>query len=303
VLKHGGLIGESKWDFLKHLEGTARTTLPSCMISNQLMPSEILERIGRTGLKFPFVVKPDVGQRGFGVRIVHNEDDLFEYLTLSEGDVIAQQKSQYLKEAGVFYIRQPASKEGFLFSLTVKQFPFVVGDGVARLGDLILNDHRARIIANTYFQRHLESLDKTLARGEMFVLTECGNHCQGAVFVNGRSLMSDQLLKAVEHATSRIPDFYFGRIDVRYSSDELLHQGLDFEIIEVNGAGAEATHIWDTRTTLVEAYKVLFQQWRYLFSIGAVLRARGQFKQANSLDFLQDCYRVYFRKGPLTVSS
>ncbi|CAG0910597.1 unnamed protein product, partial [Cyprideis torosa] len=43
----------------------------------------------------------------------------------------------------------------------------------------------------------------------------------------------------------------------------------------INGAGAEATHIWDSKTTLREAYATLMEQYRLLFEIGAQNRARG----------------------------
>jgi len=38
-----------------------------------------------------------------------------------------------------------------------------------------------------------------------------------------------------------IPDFFFGRYDVRYASPEALRNGESFCIVEINGAGAEAT--------------------------------------------------------------
>ena len=46
-------------------------------------------------------------------------------------------------------------------------------------------------------------------------------------------------------------------------------------IVEVNGAGAESTHIWDRRTGLLEAWRDLMRQYRCLFQIGAANRARG----------------------------
>jgi hypothetical protein len=37
----------------------------------------------------------------------------------------------------------------------------------------------------------------------------------------------------------------------------------------------EATSIYDTRTSLRSAYRVLFRQWRLVFAIGAANRALG----------------------------
>jgi len=44
----------------------------------------------------------------------------------------------------------------------------------------------------------------------------------------------------------------------------------NFKIVEINGAGGEATSIWDSSTTLAHAYGTLMRQWAMLFKIGAL---------------------------------
>jgi len=302
-LKHGGLIGESKWDFLQHLNSMAQTTLPAVKISKKQTVHEIHSMLGKKSIDYPFIAKPDIGQRGFGVRIIKSEAEFVDYLDASEEDVIIQRKSQYPCEAGVFYIKIPQGGKSFIFSITDKKFPAVQGDGVTQLGDLILQDSRARIIAATYFQRHRESLEKVLSKNEIYPLSECGNHCQGAIFLNGVSLASPKLLAAIEEVVEKIPNFYFGRIDLRYQDPQSLTEGQSFEIVEINGAGSEATHIWDSRTTIYEAYRVLFNQWSLLFLIGAEIKSQGNAPRPQIFQFLIDCAKVYFRKNPLSISS
>ncbi len=82
-----------------------------------------------------------------------------------------------------------------------------------------------------------------------------------------------------------MPEFYFGRFDVRYDSLEDLRAGRNFWLIEVNGAGSESTHIWDRTTRLRDAYSFLFFQQRTLFEIGAANRARG-FSSVNAFRLL-----------------
>ena len=79
-----------------------------------------------------------------------------------------------------------------------------------------------------------------------------------------------------------IPGFHFGRIDVRYSSEAALRQGQGFTIIEVNGAGSEATHIWDARCTLREAYAAQFTHYRAAWEIGRANRAAGHKPQRSA---------------------
>lgn len=303
-IENGGLLGESKWDFLKHLDSRSPHTLRAIRIPCQSDFECVRELLAREKIAFPFVMKPDVGQRGFGVRIIRNDYDLAEYLLLSDHEMIAQALSQFSGEAGIFYYRIPGESKGNIFSITDKRFPSVVGDGKGQLGDLILRDRRSRVIASTYFARHRERLDLVPNVGEVIVLAECGNHCQGAVFLNGESLNSPALEAAIDDLARRIPGFYLGRIDVRYRDADALKAGRGFEVVEVNGAGSEATHIWDERVTLRQAYSTLFEQWHLLFSIGSRLRRSGlAVRKVRITRFLFECARVYFRKEPLSVSS
>lgn len=305
---NSGLMGESKWDFLKFLNPNESTTIATVYLDKTLSRSEINRIIEQKQFKIPFILKPDVGQRGYGVRIIRSNEELDEYLTLAEGlDLVLQELSQYQPEAGIFYYRKPSDDKGNLFSITDKKFPYVVGNGKARLGDLILKDKRARIIAPVYFER-FENLDLIVPNGKKIVLSECGNHCQGAVFINGEHLKSKSLLNEIDKIAKQIPDFYFGRFDVRYSDPESLMNGLNFEIIEINGAGSEATHIWDSKTKLLEAYKVLWLQWKILFEIGLEVKneikaKKRSKKNINVLGFLKEVILVVCRKDKISTSS
>lgn len=300
---NAGLLGESKWDFLKYLNTNDLTTLKTLKIADSVDFLQLMQTLQKENFKYPFIVKPDVGQRGFAVRRVKNDFELTDYLLLSHFELIIQKLSLLPKEAGIFYIRQPKEDHGMVFSITDKIFPFVVGDGKTKLGDLIIKDQRARVIAATYFERLSEKLDTVPSVNEIIYLSECGNHCQGAIFKNGNHLMSKALTSEIERIAQQIPDFYFGRFDVRYLDQESLVNGKNFEIVEVNGAGAEATHIWDANTKLIDAYKTLFIQWGYLFEIGAQLRTRNPHLKIKLFSFLKECARVYFRKEKLSISS
>ena len=43
-------------------------------------------------------------------------------------------------------------------------------------------------------------------------------------------------------------------------------------MIELNGVGAEATHIYDPAVSLFEAYRVMFAHWRIAFEIGGMTK-------------------------------
>ena len=305
---NSGLMGESKWDFLQHLDSIDTTTMRSKLLSETLTKEERLKVIQENGFNIPFILKPDVGQRGYGVRIIKSQDELREYLTFTEKmALVLQDLSRMPQEAGIFYYRKPSEDQGHILSITDKKFPFVVGDGQTSLGNLILQDKRARIMAPTYFAR-FEDLNKVYPLGEKILLSECGNHCQGAIFENGQKLITEKLALKIDQIAKTIPDFYFGRFDIRYKNHDSLMQGLDFEIIEINGAGSEATHIWDKNTTLLEAYKVLWIQWKLLFEIGYEIKAEIKNKKRKTnnvqvLRFLAEVLKVIVRKDKISISS
>jgi membrane protein DedA with SNARE-associated domain len=301
---NGGLIGEEKWDFQTRLDPKDTTTLKTILIPKGTSAEEVRRLISENQFEFPFVLKPNVGQRGFAVRIIKNPAELNEYLELAQFTYLIQEKSRYALEAGIFYVRHPGEKEGQLISITDKDFPFLFGDGKTKLGDLILKDPRARMIATMYFARLRRRLEEVIPAGEKVYLSECGNHSQGAMFIDGQHLRTEALRQRIEALARRIPNFYFGRFDIRYESHGKLMKGENFEIVEINGAGADITHIYDPRTKLREAYRVMFMQWALLFQIGRESRAaHGSQSQVHIAAFLKEILRVNLRKDKLSVSS
>ena len=304
IFLNSGLIGESKWDILQHLQPQNASTLKTNLLPRDASFETAEKIIADLGLKFPFILKPDIGQRGYGVRIIGHQEELRSYLETRDFDCVVQELSHFKEEAGLFYVRRPNSAKGQIISITLKDFPFVQGDGKSSLGELILKDPRAAMMSKVYFQRFVNQLDSVPARGMELALSECGNHCQGAIFKNGNHLIQEDLIKVFDAVATQIPGFYFGRFDIRYESLELLKQGKNFEIIEINGAGSEVTHIWDEKTTIWEAYRDLYRQWSLLFAIGSEVQALKADKLNVSISkFLQDCVKVWIRKEDFSVSS
>lgn len=82
---------------------------------------------------------------------------------------------------------------------------------------------------------------------------------------------------------SDLPDFYYGRFDVKFSDIDALRAGNSLEIVEINGASAESIHIWDKNARLLEAIRTLMWQCRTLFTIGAYHRQQGLTPPADCL--------------------
>jgi membrane protein DedA with SNARE-associated domain len=273
----GGFVGESKSRILEHLKqvkgAVAEFDVIPAGLEHYARIQAARRMMWRLGLSFPIVLKPDVGERGSGVAVIRTEREMEDFLRHSEGETILQ---RYIggAEFGIFYYRYPNEAHGRIFSMTEKRFPEVVGDGRSTLADLILRDPRAVCMSATYAKLSKRSLDDVPATGERIQLAELGSHCRGAIFLDGSRWKTRALEKAIDKISLAHPGFYFGRFDVRTLSAQALQLGI-FSVIELNGVAAEATHVYDPAVSLLEAYRVMFRQWRIAFEIGAMNRARG----------------------------
>ena len=272
----GGFVGESKFEILRMLPDDA--AIPAVLLSRRTSSRDLasaLEAMRQKQWSFPVVLKPDVGQRGAGVRLIREVTQLEDYLASTSGDLVLQRYHPGPYEAGIFYYRFPGERHGRIFSVTDKQFPVVVGDGRSTLAQLIAAHPRYRLQAALFLRRHREQRDRVRPEGERLQLAFAGNHAQGTTFRDGRHLLTPALERRVDEISRRIPGFFIGRFDVRYSSVERFMAGEDMAIVELNGATAESTNIYDPGTSLLGAYRTLFRQWSLVFAIGAANRRQG----------------------------
>jgi membrane protein DedA with SNARE-associated domain/pimeloyl-ACP methyl ester carboxylesterase len=272
----GGFVGESKTEILKKISGASQWLPRFAFIpagDSERRVSTAKEFLARHGMSFPVVLKPDMGQRGSGVTIARSEEDLRDYLMRARYDAILQ---EYVDgpELGVFYYRYPGEGRGRIFSITEKRLPVLTGDGKKTLEQLILDDDRAVCMADFYLQKNAERLQEIPSAGNSVRLVELGTHCRGAIFLDGQRAVSPELEEAIDKIAKTFDGFYFGRFDIRIPP-ATNNAANGFKVLELNGVSSEATHIYDPKLGLWGAYRVLFEQWRIAFEIGARNRASG----------------------------
>jgi membrane protein DedA with SNARE-associated domain len=288
--RNGGIVGESKIDILQAL----MTAAPDYVADGYILPAgplsarlELFRRICQDrAIPYPLVLKPNLGQRGSGFKLISSQADAHKYFSQVTADVIVQRYISHEKEVGVFYYRIPGQPHGHIFAVTLKLFPTLIGDGASTLEQLLQKDERASLMASTYLSRFSQLRHEVLRSGVRLRLVEAGNHCQGCIFRDGSDLLSIALRERIDEISRNIPGFFIGRYDIRYASDEDLENGR-FKLIELNGAASEATNIYDARNSLFSAYRTLYKQWDLVFRIGRANCDRG-YKPASALDVLRD---------------
>ncbi|GBQ69144.1 D-alanine--D-alanine ligase [Ameyamaea chiangmaiensis NBRC 103196] len=275
----GGLCGESKVSILDQAGEVARRWIApyASFVTGRDDASAARAAMASADLAFPLVVKPDIGCNGTGVKLVRDETALLAALpTYPRGvRLMLQALVDEPEEAGLFYIRDPQTGRGRITSITYKKVPVLTGDGRSTIRELIEADPRTRLVPHLYLPRLRERADDVPSTGEPVPLVFAGNHCKGSIFLNGTADATPDLEAQLDEVMRDIPDFHFGRVDVKFSSVAALRRGIGFTIIEVNGIGSEATHIWDRETTLREAYMAQFRHYHAAFVIGAKNRKAG----------------------------
>ncbi|MES3001033.1 MAG: hypothetical protein V4787_10110 [Pseudomonadota bacterium] len=280
AITSGGLVGEGKLEYFRGMGPLAlAATARHCGVANEGTHSaeSLQARLQDAGLTFPLIAKPDLGLCGHGVRRVDDMPALLDYLSkFPRGEVVVLQ--EYLPqdgEAGIFYARDPASGEGTIIGLALRTFPHVVGDGVRTVAQLIAADPRASRLAGS--SRHDCAFDARAVpnAGEMVRLATIGSTRVGGLYRDGAACITPELVAAVDAIARDMPDFHFGRFDVRFDSLGDLRAGAGLRIMEVNGAGSEAIEAWDPGTGLFKGLAMIFRKQRILFEIGAARRREG----------------------------
>ncbi len=289
----GGVLGESKSQILDGLKSTADSVLPARLVETAPTPEKraslaahMIEAEAELG-GYPIVLKPDAGERGYGVALIRSPNELEPYFRRFGGPVICQKYHPGPCEFGVFWIRKTDAIDddrftpsGRIYSVTRKRFPLIEGDGVHTLEELILRHKRYRKQAKLMLRRHRDRLAWIPGEGETVRLGHAGNHAQGAIFSDGADLVTPALSAKIDEIARSYRGvgggaLDFGRFDLRCPSEDDLRAGRNLAIIEVNGVFSESTNLYDPDRSAIWAYRVLFGQWKSLYEVGAARRRAG----------------------------
>jgi hypothetical protein len=272
-IEYGGLIMESKWKIHKSMP---TGFFPDTILVNPGEDiSQLIKRIDQQ-FTFPFILKPDTGSKGRGVAIIHNWGQLRLYHHHCPVSYLVQEKINYPMEAGIFYVRMPGESKGKITGIVEKEFIRIKGNGKLTLEQLLKQNPR--------YLLQVESLKRILGddimrsiplNGEYITPVDIGNHARGSLFLNRSDRITDNLTAMMDQLCKPVPGFYFGRLDIRFRSWDLLERGQDFAVIEINGAGSEPTHIYDPSAKLMDAWKEICRHWKLIYHISQHNHKRG----------------------------
>src|SRR5258706_3654693 len=268
----GGMLGESKFDVHKRVP--QEVNLKTALIQLPSSPDKVIQCIRDNGFQFPLIFKPDFGERGWMVRRINNPKEVEDYLKEIRIDFLIQELVDLPLEFGVFYVRYPREESGKVISIVGKEMLFVEGDGKKTLQRLILEKDRAKLQWEMLRATYRHRLEDVRPIREKLELVSIGNHVLGTKFLNANHLITEKLSASFDRISKHVDGFYFGRYDVRVASIEDLENG-KVKVVELNGCGAEPSHIYQPGFSLWKALNVLFQHWNYIYRISTQNHALG----------------------------
>jgi len=269
-----GLALESKGGILDSFEGPDGQIKVARYLRIEPGAADAEQQILQSGFAFPIVLKPDLGQRGQGVKIVQNEEEARAWLAGCEDGVVVQEYIEGL-EFGVHWSKHPREEKGEIRSLCGKHPQKVIGDGQSTLEELILRDDRAVMMQAFYFKKYHSDLQRILEGGEEFWIAPIGTHSRGAVFTDERHLVTEDLVAAFDELGLRFEGFHFGRYDVKVPSIEDLKAGRSIAVLELNAVTGEPAHIYHPGYSWWSGMKDFRAHFRRATEIGLAWREQG----------------------------
>ena len=274
LMNNSGALNVSKFSYLKKLPTHWVPRL--CLIDVFYSKEQIEKKVAEMNLSYPFIAKPDNGERGKGVRLVNSINELFTHIHQHPyKDWLLQVFSDQPNEAGILFYRFPNEKHGYVSSITLKSFCVIKGNGNATFRDLVLRNLRISKRWREIKNKHETIWDNVIPLNGEIQIEPIGSHNLGTTFYDGYHLKSNALNDLINSWVEHLPGFYYGRFDIKYNTWEKLIEGKDFSIIEVNGVNSEPTHIYQPDYSIRKAYQDIFSHMEIIRKISRQNRQLG----------------------------
>ena len=273
TIKNGGFFMESKkeiYDLIPQ-EYYPKTLLFKSKVELNI----VLKDIEENGIKFPLIAKPDIGLRGTAVKKLDSIEDLQLYIKNATFDFIIQDLIPYENEIGLFYVKLPNKEKGILTGIVAKEFLILKGNGKNTVRELLEKDPRFELQIPALEKEFPLVIDTILEENKILNLVPYGNHCRGTKFVDASHEITPKMIETFNEICSKIDGFHFGRMDIMYKNYADLELGKNFQIVEINGAISEPTHMYDPKHSLLYGWKELTRHFHYMYLISKANKKNG----------------------------
>lgn len=284
----GGLLNYSKYSVLKNIDPNL---LPKTILLKAFENSvnSIEQLISHNNFSFPVILKPDIGERGFDVFKIYDMEMLKDKITMNKNvDLLIQEYISFPIEVGVLYQRHPNSSKGTISSFAIKTFATIKGNGINSIKELI----KLKGISLAKVDKTRFDINSVLKADEEQILNEIGNKSFGTCFQNVNHLVNQMLIDLFESISRQVPNFYFGRYDIKIESMERFYKGEGFKILELNGANSQPIHMFDKSLSALQTYRILWNNWKSIYLISKENNRKG-IQYESFIEFYKQALKHY----------
>jgi hypothetical protein len=290
-IETGGFFGESKSQILRHIPDHYKPK--TILWEAPVLEEEIEDLWNKSGLSFPVILKPEIGERGWLISRIDSIAELKDYIKKHPIDLILQPFVEMPMELSIMVYSLPDGSRSQVTSICQKDFLHITGDGHSTVEQLILSNDRAFLQYPTLEKKFESQFSNILKAGEKMLLEPIGNHCRGTKFINRNNEIDDSISKVMVGLLNEMPDVHYGRFDMKVSSWEELREGKGIQVLEFNGASSDPAHIYDPGYSLVKAYRDIYFHWSVMARIA--LQNRNTGKKPVTFKKILSGLIIYFR--------
>lgn len=272
-IETGGFFGESKSNILKHIPADYKPI--TLLIKFPINDEELKKQFDASGLQFPVIAKPEVGERGWLISRVNNEDELLKYVHQHPIDTLLQTYVDLPLEVSIMVYAMPGGEKKEVTSICEKYFLQIKGDGTSTIGQLIMQQDRAVLHLEKLISRFGDRWEEVLVKDEHLILENVGNHCRGTTFLNRNSQIDEVITGFMVSLLHTMPGVYYGRFDMRVGSWQDLRTGKNIRVLEFNGTSSDPAHIYQPGYSIFRAYRDMAKHWDVMRKIALQNKARG----------------------------
>jgi len=255
----------------------------------------VQKKLKKKNIKLPFIVKPDMGERGKGVEVIHKLVELKDYITNhSKVSFLIQKYVKYPIELGIlFYWDLKGNPQ--ISSIGIKSFCHITGNGKDRFEELVKKNPRIQSRIPILMKRFQTEWETIVPKGKSLLVEPIGNHNRGTTFLDGRKYYSDDMLQWAVTCARQIPGFDYGRFDVKIKDMDAFKKQKGIKIMEVNGVNSEPIHIYDPNYSIWNAYRDIFFQMKIIYDLSQK-RLEKECPTQSLLAFLKGTHQLLNKK-------
>ena len=258
----GGFAGDSKSQILAKIP---EAYLPYFFVVEPgSLFVEVANKLRLEKLNFPLMAKPDLGESGFLVKKIQTLEQLLKYHQEHPTRYILQEFVDWPMELSILIHTNSGKLE--ITSITERIHFHVIGNGISSIKELITNHSQGKR-KYKFISKHPDySLEEIPENGLVIYPNSVGNWDYGATYLQRDIDPNSQLEDFFHHFNEKISLFEYGRYDIKCKDWESFLNG-EFKVLEINGVKGEPIHIYDPKYSLLQAYRIIFQQWKIILQL------------------------------------